>query len=165
MRPIRAFLFARGTNDQWNCQVFRDFEPLLEAATAANGGRQYPVGVHVGFERPDTKAVEDLLSKQEGLVFLSNGAMGTMPLPVRASLRSIGSAGGSSFHAALDGFGYQIEQPDETPPDLLQPMSKMHIPEKTGPRGWVANFLKLEPTLAHKLNTAGIWDEDSYLLN
>ncbi len=165
MRPIRAFLFARGTNDQWNCQVFRDFEPLLEAATAANGGRQYPVGVHVGFERPDTKAVEDLLSKQEGLVFLSNGAMGTMPLPVRASLRSIGSAGGSSFHAALDGFGYQIEQPDETPPDLLQPMSKMHIPENTGPRGWVATLLKLEPTLAHKLNAAGIWDEDSYLLN
>jgi len=165
MRPIRAFLFARGTNDQWNCQVFRDFEPLLEAATAANGGKQYPVGVHVGFERPDTKAVEDLLSKQEGLVFLSNGAMGTMPLPVRASLRSIGSAGGNSFYAALDGFGYQIDQSNETSHAPLQPMSQMQIPEGSTPSGWVATLLQAEPSLASLLRAAGIWDEDSYLLN
>lgn len=165
MRPIRAFLFARGANEQWNCQVFRDFEPLLEAAIAANGGRQFPVGVHVGFERPDTKAVEDLLTKQEGLVFLSNGAMGTMPFPVRASLKSIGSAGESSFHAALDGFGYQVEQPDETPQILLQSMSQILSPENTGPRGWVATLSKLESSLAQKLYAAGIWDEESYLLN
>jgi len=165
MRPIRAFLFARGANEQWHCQVFRDFEPLLEAAIAANGGKQYPVGVHVGFERPDTKAVEDLLSKQEGLVFLSNGAMGTMPLPVRASLKSIGSAGESSFHAALDGFGYQVEQPDETPPLPVQPMSQMPSPENTGPRGWIATLSKLEAGMAQKLYASGIWDEDSYLLN
>jgi hypothetical protein len=164
MRPIRAFLFARGTEDQWICQVFRDFELLLEAATAANGGRQYPVGVHVGFERPDTKAVEDLLSKQEGLVFLSNGAMGTMPLPVRASQIPIGSAGESSFHTALDGFGYQIEQTDEVLPAPLQPMSQVHTQKNTA-SDWVATLVKLDPTLAYKLNAAGIWDEDSYLRN
>jgi hypothetical protein len=165
MRPIRAFLFARGANEQWHCQVFRDFEPLLEAAIAANGGRRYPVAVHVGFERPDTKAVEDLLSTQEGLVFLSNGAMGTMPFPVRASPKSIGSAGESSFHAALDGFGYQVEQPDEKPPLPVQPMSQIPSPENTGPRGWIATLSKLESGLAQKLHASGIWDEDSYLLN
>ena len=164
MRPIRAFLFARGANDNWGCQVFRDFEPLLEATIAANGARQFPVGVHVGFERPDTEAVEELLSKQDGLVFLSNGAMGTMPFPVRASHVSIGSAGESSFHAALDGFGYQVEQADETPPASPQPWPKMPIPENTGPRGWVAILSKLEPGLAQKLHGAGIWDEDSYLI-
>lgn len=165
MRPIRAFLFAPGANEQWQCQVFRDFEPLLEAAIAANGGRQYPVGVHVGFERPDTKAVQDLLSKQEALVFLSNGTIGTMPFPIRASLKSIGSAGASSFHAALDGFGYQVEQADEISPLPLQPMSQITNPEKTGPRGWVAKLTRLESSLAQKLTGAGIWDEDSYLLN
>lgn len=164
MRPIRAFLFARGANDHWGCQVFRDFEPLLEAAIAANGGRQYPVGVHVGFERPDTRAVEELLSKQEGLVFLSSGAMGTMPFPVRASQTSIGLAGESSFYAALDGFGYQVEHADVAPLTALQPWPKMPIPENTGPRGWVATLSKLEPGLAQKLYAAGIWDEDSYLL-
>ena len=161
MRPIRAFLFARGANEQWHCQVFRDFEPLLEAAIAANGGRQYPVGVHVGFERPDTKAVEDLLSKQEGLVFLSNGAMGTMPFPVRASLKSIGSAGESSFHAALDGFGYQVEQPDDKPPLPVQPISQTPSPENNGPRGWIDTLSKLESGLAEKLYASGIWDEES----
>ena len=92
MRPIRAFLFSEGQDGQWGCQVFRDFEPLLEATIAANGGKQRPVGVHVGFERPDTEAVAKLLSRQEGFVFLSNGALGTMPLPVRASNASTGLA-------------------------------------------------------------------------
>ena len=165
MRPIRAFLFARGSNDQWGCQVFREFEPLVDAATAANGGRQYPVGLHVGFERPDTRAVEELLSNQEGLVFLSNGAMGTMPLPVRASLRSIGSAGGSSFHAALDGFGYQIDQSNDEPCAPLQLMSQMQMPEGGVPSGWVATLLQAEPSLTSTLCAAGIWDEDSYLLH
>jgi hypothetical protein len=164
MRPIRAFLFARGENGQWGCQVFRDFEPLLEAAMAANGGRQHPVGVHVGFERPDTKAVEDLLSKQEGLVFLSSGAMGTMPSPVRASQTSIGAAGERSFHAALDGFGYQVEQTSESPPASLQLLPKLPTPENTEIRGWVATLAKLEPGLVQKLNIAGIWDEGSYVL-
>lgn len=164
MRPIRAFLFARGANDKWGCQVFRDFEPLLEATIAANGGRQFPVGVHVGFERPDTEAVEELLSKQEGLVFLSSGAMGTMPLPVRASHASIGSVGENSFYAALDGFGYQVEQADEKPSASLQPPLNMPIHESTGPRGWMAILSKLEPALAENLYIAGIWDEDSYLL-
>jgi len=164
MRPIRAFLFARGEKDQWGCQVFRDFEPLLEAAIAANGGRRHPVGVHIGFERPTTQAVEELLSKQEGLVFLSSGALGTMPFPVRASQTSIGSAGENSFYAALDGFGYQVEQADETLPASLQPWPKISIPENTEPRGWVASLSNLEPGLAEKLYAAGIWDEDAYLL-
>jgi hypothetical protein len=163
MRPIRAFLFARGQNDQWRCQVFRDFEPLLEAAIVANGRRKYPVGVHVGFERPDTEAVEKLLSKQEGLVFLSSGAMGTMPFPVRASQISIGSVGESSFHAALDGFGYQVEQADEAPPATMRPWPKMPICDPTGPREWVISLSKVQPDLAEKLCAAGIVDEDSYL--
>lgn len=164
MRPIRAFLFAQGENGQWGCQVFRDFEPLLEAAIAANGGRQYPVGVHVGFERPDTEAVAELLSKQVGLVFLSNGAMGTMPFPVRASQASIGSAGETSFHVALDGFGYQVEQADQAPSDSLQPLPITPVTESIVSRGWMISLAELEPSLAEKLNTAGIWDEDSYLL-
>ncbi len=164
MRPIRAFLFARGDNGQWGCQVFRDFEPLLEAAIAANGGMQHPVGVHVGFERPDTEAVAELLSKQEGLVFLSTGAMGTMPFPVRASQASIGIVGERSFHAAIDGFGYQIEHAGEAPPASLQPWLKTPIPENTGPSGWVSSLAKLEPDLAEKLYATGIFDEDSYLL-
>jgi hypothetical protein len=164
MRPIRAFLFAQGENGQWGCQVFRDFEPLVEATIAANRGRQHPVGVHVGFERPDTEAVAELLSKQEGLVFLSSGATGTMPSPIRSRQASIGVAGGSSFHAALDGFGYQVGHCDEVPSVLLQPSKKMPSSEDIGPRGWVASLAKFKPDVTQGLCAAGIWDEDSYLL-
>lgn len=161
MRPIRAFLFAQGENDQWGCQVFREFELLSEAVIAANCGMQYPVGVHVGFERPDTESVAELLSRQKGRVFLSNGALGTMPPPVRASNASIGSAGDCSFYTALNGFGYQVEETVEVPPDSLVSWPQTPMPANTSPRGWVATLLF--PDLEEKLSAAQIWDEDSYL--
>ena len=165
MRPIRAFLFSEGQDGQWGCQVFRDFELLLEATIAANGGKQRPVGVHVGFERPDTEAVAKLLSRQEGFVFLSNGALGTMPLPVRASNASTGLAGEYSFYAAFEGFGYQhkpAEAEAEAEPSIS--LSRSTPLQQPGPRGWVASLAKLKPDLVDKLCAAGIWDEDSYLL-
>lgn len=156
MRPIRAFLFARSENNEWSCRVFREFEPLLEATIVANNGAKYPVGVHIGFERPDTQSVGKLLSEQKGLVFLSNGAIGTMPFPVRASQTSIGTIGETSFHAALDGFGYQAEEP--------QPTSLQSRPiENTEFSGWLVSVCELEPNLAEKLYSVGINDEDSYL--
>lgn len=164
MRPIRAFLFAQGENSRWGCQVFREFEPLFEAVIAANCGMQCPVGVHVGFERPDTESVAELLAKQEGLVFLSSGALGTLPLPIKGSKVSIGSAGQYSFHAALEGFGYRIEDTVEMSPDALISGPKTHISESTCPNGWVATLFKLLPDLAEKLCANQIWDEESYLL-
>jgi len=164
MRPIRAFLFSQGENGQWSCQVFRDFEPLTEAVIAANCEKQYPVGVHVGFERPDTESVAELLCKQEGLVYLSNGAVGTMPLPVKANAVSIGSAGECTFHAAIDGFGYKLEISDDASSNSLVTQPKTPVLENISPRGWVAVLSKHIPELALKLSEAKIWDEDSYLL-
>ena len=164
MRPIRAFLFSQNENGQWSCQVFRDFEPLSEAVIAANCGKQYPVGVHVGFERPDTESVAELLCKQDGLVYLSNGAVGAMPLPVKASNVSIGSAGECSFHAAIDGFGYKLEDTEDVLPNSTLRRSKTPLAENISPRGWVASLSQHLPELAQKLSLAEIWDEDSYLL-
>jgi hypothetical protein len=87
-----------------------------------------------------------------------------MPFPVRASLTSIGTAGESSFHAALDGFGYKVESTEKTPPASLPPQLPMPPAENFGPRGWVNTLSTLEPSLAPKLIAVGIWDEDSYLL-
>ena len=163
MRPIRAFLFAQGENGQWGCQVFRDFEPLLEAAIKANNNKENPVGVHVGFERPDTEAVADLLSRCDQLVFLSNGALGTMPAPIFASAASIGSAGGVAFHVALDGFGYHIEDPAisaaQAAPPKAESLSNSALKEL---KGWVVTLAKLQPELASKLSAVGICDDDTY---
>ncbi|HID3973158.1 TPA: DNA-directed RNA polymerase subunit alpha C-terminal domain-containing protein [Enterobacter cloacae] len=158
MRPIRAFLFAKSENNEWNCRVFRDFEPLLEAAIVANDGAKSPVGLHIGFERPDTHSVGELLAEQKGLIFLSSGAIGTMPLPVRASQTSIGTIGECAFYAALDGFGYQV---DESTPTQWQsqPIENAEF------KGWMATLFKHEPNLAEKLRFAEILDEDSYLLH
>lgn len=165
MRPLRAFLYSRGENDQWGCQVFRDFETLLEAAISANGEKRFPVGVHVGFERPETQAVAELLSNQDAYVFLSDGAMGTMPLPVKANKRTIGLAGESSFHVAIDGFGCQLQPVEEDQISELQIIEQIPIPEINEPRGWVASVSKHAPDLAETLKASGIFDEESYLIS
>ena len=165
MRPIRAFLFARVDGMQWSCQVFRDFEPLLEAVIAANANQTNPVGIHVGFDRPETEAVGELLSRQSPLIFLSTGALGTMPSPVRASIVSIGSVGETEFHIALEGFGYQIDDPStltkagSKEQEVATPNSSVTM----DPRGWVAAMAKLHPSLFAKLAAFAIWDDDSYI--
>jgi len=162
MRPIRAFLFAQGENGQWGCQVFREFEPLSEAVIAANGGKQHPVGVHIGFERPETEAVMRLLSAQENLVYLSSGAVGTMPQPIKASNVQIGSIGDLGFYPAINGFGYQLELTEADQVVAQQPNISTTIFKDMGPRGWVSSLSKHEPELFAKLFRAGIWDDDSY---
>ena len=162
MRPIRAFLFAEGENGQWGCQVFRDFEPLSEAVIAANNGKQRPVGVHIGFERPETDAVMRLLSAQENLVYMSSGAVGTMPLPIKASNMQIGSIGDVGFYPAIDGFGYKLESLEKDQVDAQQPKIDTGIRKDITPRGWVSSLSKYEPEFFAKLFTAGIWDDDSY---
>jgi hypothetical protein len=164
MRPIRAFLFACGENGQWECQVFRDFEPLLEASITANVDGRNPVGVHVGFSRPDTDAVQELLSKQVGWVFLSAGALGTMPLPVRARQVAVGTADGFQFYAAMDGFGYRIDESSEEPAGLIQRDEAPGFAHNPVPVGWLAQIVMLDFALGKTLADASIWDDESYLL-
>ncbi len=164
MRPIRAFLFVQDESGQWGCQVFRDFELLYDAVIVSNRAKLCPVGVHVGFERPETESVAELLSRQDGLVYLSNGAVGTMPLPVKASNVSIGSTGVWSFYAATEGFGYKLEEADDVPSVSLPSVSKMAIAKNVSSGGWVASLSKYIPELVEKLSVAQIWEEDSYLL-
>jgi len=166
MRPLRAFLFSPSDTGQWCCQTFRDFEPLVEAAIAANGERKHPVGLHIGFERPDTEAVTELLAGREAFVYLSFGALGTMPAPVLAGARSIGFAGNTAFHIALEGFGYQIEDPNYEAVTIAKTtIVAQQSNSAIDPTGWVAQSAKLVPNLASKLSAAGIFDDESYSEN
>ncbi|WP_213956749.1 MULTISPECIES: DNA-directed RNA polymerase subunit alpha C-terminal domain-containing protein [unclassified Variovorax] len=88
-----------------------------------------------------------------------------MPLPIRAGRAPIGSTGAISFHPAIDGFGYQVEQTVEPPQALLQSETKMPSAESAAPRGWVGRLASVSPALTEKLDAAGILDEDSYLLH
>lgn len=162
MRPIRAFLFAQGEDAQWTCRVFREFEPLLEATIAAHDGRKHPVGVHIGFERPDTDAVMLLLGEQKGQVFLSTGAIGTMPLPIRAGKSSIGHIGEWSFYPAINGFGYELDPVEDFQGSVEQPKVVAALSKDLSPRGWVKTLAKHDPDLFTTVSLAGIWDEDSY---
>jgi hypothetical protein len=169
MRPLRAFLYSKTESGTWGCQTFRDFEPLLKAAMAVLECAESAAAIHVGFDRPATDDVSGLASIHTGYVLLSLGAVGTMPEPVAASTRSVGTAGEVDFYLALDGFGYRIDDPTEQqaalPPFTVR--SNLHsIEQAVGAQqadGWVCRLQTISPDMATKLCEAGIWDEDTYI--
>ncbi len=163
MTPIRAFLFVQDVGGQWVCKVFRDLEPLVDAAIAANGAKQHPVGVHIGFDRPETRVVSALLSEHAPLVYLSTGAVGALPHTFLTATNAIGEAGQQTFRAALSGFGYEEEEVD------IQGGASRSNAAEAAPihdlsfRGWLVPVEKYDPELAKVLRSVEIWDEDSYL--
>ena len=161
MRQIRAFLFYPDVNDNWACKVFREFEPLIEAAITINSNGKFPVAIHVGFEQPDISGVEELLAEQNGFVFLSTSAIGAMSSTVRVSSTAIGTLKDTSFYLALNGFGYETSEPSKSNEEIENPIS---LTNAMAPKGWVF-LVKQKPDLFKKLVEIGIWDEDSYLEN
>ena len=161
MRQIRAFLFYPDVNDSWACKVFREFEPLIEAAITINSNGKFPVAIHVGFEQPDISDVEELLAEQNGFVFLSTSAIGAMSSTVRVSSTAIGTLKDTSFYLALNGFGYETSEPSKSKEEIENPISLTNV---MAPKGWVF-LVKQKPDLFKKLVEIGIWDEDSYLEN
>jgi hypothetical protein len=154
MRQIRAFLFYPDVNDNWACKVFREFEPLIEAAITINSNGKFPVAIHVGFEQPDISGVEELLAGQNGFVFLSTSAIGAMSSTVRVSSTAIGTLKDTSFYLALNGFGYETSEPSKSNEEIENPIS---LTNAMAPKGWVF-LVKQKPDLFKKLVEIGIWD-------
>jgi hypothetical protein len=161
MKQIRAFLFYPDVNDNWACKVFREFEPLIEAAITINSNGKFPVAIHVGFEQPDITGIEELLAEQNRFVYLSTSAIGAMPSNVRISSLAVGTLKDTSFYLALNGFGYETSESSESKEDIENPIS---LPNVMAPKGWVF-LVKQKPDLFKKLVEIGIWDDNSYLEN
>ncbi len=163
MRPLRAYLYAKDESGDWTCHSFRDLEPLMDAVTSMHQGLTKSLAIHVGFWRPDTPDVAAFLDIHPGQVFISNAAIGTFPPPVKASAHAIGAAGEMNFHAVLDGFGFQIENPTPAAAPAAPITSTQVLSGLPKPRGWLSILASSCPTVSAELLAAGIWDEDSYL--
>jgi len=165
MKPLRAFLFSSSPTGEWSSSAFRELEPLLDAAQKIMCGKQSSAAIHVGFWRPETTKIAELAKQWSGVLLISEVAIGAFPPPVRVSQASVGEVDGISFRVALDGFGYQIDDPNpessKNKPLVVSSIKNTQF----NPRGWVESLVVQKPDYKEILQKTSIWDDESYREN
>jgi hypothetical protein len=162
MKPLRAFLFSGRPSDEWSCASYRELEPLQEATQQALAVESASAAIHLGFWRPETAKVAELAQQWSGRLLLSEAAIGSLPPPVVVSHASVGEVDGLAFHIALEGFGYQMDDPSHGKPKKRSSTHPNQTAGNLAPRGWVEQLIALNPESEALLRKAGIWDDASY---
>ena len=162
MKPLRAFLFSCPPSGEWASVAFRELEPLLEAAVNALAVESASAAIHIGFWRPETAKVAELAQQWSGKLLLSESAIGSLPPPIFVSHTSVGEIDGLAFRVALDGFGYQMDDPASGKPKKRPAIRPSVADGNFASRGWVAQLINDKPESEAILRTARIWDDESY---
>ena len=166
MHPLKAYLYAQDDSSTWTCLSFRDLEPFVDAVALMHKNQTKALAIHIGFWRPATTTVSELLSTHPGQVLISKAAIGTFPQTVKASAHSVATAEGMEFHVVIDGFGFQINDPTtaKTPTNpVFGVSSEIAFSSTPKLKGWVSALASSKPVLLSELLACGIWDEDTYL--
>jgi hypothetical protein len=166
MHPLKAYLYAQDDSSTWTCLSFRDLEPLVDAVASMHQNQTKALAIHVGFWRPATTTVSELLRSHPGRVLISKAAIGTFPKTVKASAHGIGMAEDMEFYVVIDGFGFEINDPTSAKtyaPPVSGTSSEIITSGPLKLRGWVSALASSKPVLLTELLACGIWDEDSYL--
>ena len=148
---LRAFFMLRSSDGEWDIQVFRTLEDILDAWT--NFGDEGKSAVlHVGFDRRVAKSFEELALQFPGMVLLTPGAKGALPDLFAASSREIGRVSDEPVFLALQGWGYASPEPTQILSAKLEECSD-----------WVRTFLNEYTQHTDLLIEVGIVDDKSYL--
>lgn len=156
-RPIRAFMMIRGGPDDWTVSVCRDLEAVLDAWTTNNHSERTGV-LHIGFDRPPSRAFETAAHAHPGRLLVTAAAKYGLPQGYDASANPIDYIENLPIHLGTRGWGYVVDDA-ELP---AEPMLRTPPPRRDA-SGWVASFLDLRPDLADALSQVGIFDDASYL--
>jgi Bacterial RNA polymerase, alpha chain C terminal domain/Sigma-70, region 4 len=162
MKPLRAFLFTQGPSDEWTSTPFRELEPLLDAIAKALAMESASAAIHIGFWRPETSKIAELAQQWSGRLLISEAAGAALPPPLSLSQFSVGEIDGLAFRVALDGFGYQIDDPRSGQPINSRPTLPNTTNSSHSARGWVEKLIQDKPETVPLLSQAGIWDDGSY---
>lgn len=162
MKSLRAFLFSVSPSGEWACAPHRELEPLLEATQQALAVESASAAIHIGFWRPETTKVAELAQHWSGRLLLSKSSIGSLPPPVVVSSTSVGEVDGLAFHIALDGFGYQMDDPTSEVPKKRPVIPASHTISNIAPRGWVEQLIAHKPESQALVRKAAIWDDGSY---
>lgn len=138
----------------------------MDAVVSMHQNQTKSLAIHVGFWRPVTLTVSELLDQHPGQVLISKAAIGTFPPPIKASAHAVGMAEDMEFHVVIDGFGFQILDPTPAAAPaapVAQASYKSTLSGPIKPRGWLSALATSKPVLSSELLASGIWDEDSYV--
>lgn len=171
MKPLLAYLIVRrprpeGSNSKvmYDVASYRDLESIQRAwADVADG--EVSAVAHVGYWRPDTESLEEVLAAHPGTVLLTEAARGALPRSFRSASMPCSSAGGLHLYEALSGWGYErvdaavhasgvvgLGSEGETQTGGLAPRCR-----------WLALAKAEEPDLWKKAAHARITDDAEYL--
>ena len=135
----------------------------MEAAENVLAVKSASAAIHIGFWRPETAKIGELAQQWGGTLLLSEAAIGSLPPPIAVSKASVGEVGGLAFHVALEGFGYQIDDPSHvTSEECVSTQSHLAHADLASPQGWVGQLIRCKPESEVLLRKSGIWDEESY---
>ncbi|NCT98298.1 MAG: hypothetical protein GXD23_13085 [Comamonadaceae bacterium] len=136
-------------------------EPLVDLIANLPAGEG--AAIHIGFWRPETAAVVELIGQCTGALLASPGSVWAFPgdKEITLSVRPVGVCDGLPFHAIVQGFGRYMADVDAAV--ALPPSTELAEAASREFLGWVADLVATNPKLGADLKEVGIWDDDSYL--
>ncbi|MFE0754298.1 sigma factor-like helix-turn-helix DNA-binding protein [Inquilinus sp. NPDC058860] len=154
MTTLRAFLMLRAPTGEWAVSVHRDLKTLLEAWASRDNAELATGVLHVGFDRPPSRAFDDLVCNRSGRLLLTGAAKYALPSGFLSTDLPIGFIEGMPVYLGRQGWGYVLDDEEVQPPSPQQPTQEAE--------GWVRDFLEVTPEAAAELESVGIFDELSY---
>lgn len=151
--PLRAFLMVRSSHGEWTVEVFRDLEDIVRGWRDRAQVRDVAAVVHVGFERPSTRAFDSVTAQFAGRVLLTASAKYALTAGYKASSDPVAEIDGLPLFLAISGWGYEAS-------DVKIVSTK---PKERQLVGWLADFIANRPETEEELRNAGVLDDQAYL--
>jgi len=157
--PLRAYLFVQNAERTVEVSVHRDLEDLAESCKT-NIASSLSIAVHIGFSRPDTCSMSDLLGRFQGYVLLSSTAKFSLLEEFTSSEEPVGVADGISFYLALSGWGYEARR-NKTESESVD-SSQYFATDVRVSEPWLNRLMSSKPDWTAVLLEAGILDDETY---
>ena len=158
--PLRAFLMVRSDHGAWTVTVCRDLGAVVRTWKARKEADRDVAVLHVGFDRLPSHAFDEIAVAHPGRMLLTSAAKHALPGSFVASAAPVALMETTEVFVGLQGWGYCLDDPT-TQADRSEPASADIA--KQEPQGWVASFLKENPSTAETLSAHAIHDDVSYL--
>lgn len=155
---LRAFVMLRSLNGDWQVHVCRDIDTVTQAWRQRKEG---DAGVlHIGFDRPPSSAFDALAAQHANRMLLTASARYSLTSGYEVHEIELGFVESLPVYLATRGFGYNVDANEYTAPPTASHQSTL-----IAPRGWVAVLAVEKPEYANAVASAGIFDDESYILN
>ena len=160
--PVRAFLMLRAGDGAWKVSVCRDLGAVMRTWKARREpGRDVAV-LHVGFDRPASGFFDVIADAHPGQMLLTAAGKHALPSSFKASAAPVAIVECTEVFIGLQGWGYSLGDPTTVQADRPEAWCTANTSQQE-PVGWVASFLKEDPSSTEMFSSIGIYDDASFL--